>query len=297
MKYKKSIPSMIFDTFNYMFMIFVIFVMVYPFIHVLAVSFSESAPVGMGHVSWFPKGFDLKSYELVFTSNAVALAYKNTIIYTVVGTILVLIASSMCAYPLSKKRFYGRNFISFFLALTMIFPGGMIPKFLLISGLGLLDTRASVILISVCNVWYIVLVRTNFQSIPESISESAYIDGANDWRILFQIILPLSKPILATVGLFAAVSYWNSFFHALIFLNDPKKYPLQLILRKIITSNIEDLGISDQLSSRGNPAEGLGLIERVKAATIIVTVGPILLVYPFAQKYFIKGALVGSVKA
>lgn len=295
MKYNKSIGSKLFDVINFLFMIFIIIIMIYPFIHVLSISISDSAPVGLGEVTWIPKGFNFRAYSMVLSSNAIGVAYKNTIIYAGVGTTLILLLSSLAAYPLSKKRFYGGNIIAFLLAITMIFPGGMIPKFLVIKTLGLLDSRWSVILISVSNIWYIVLIRTNFQALPKDLSEAAYIDGANDWRILFQIYIPLSKPILATVALFAIVSYWNSFFHALIFLNDSAKFPLQMILRKVIMANMEDLGLGEFLG-KGNPAEGIGLIQKLKMATIIVAIGPIIIVYPFVQKYFVKGVLVGSVK-
>ena len=294
MKYKQSAGSITFDVANIVFMLLLSFVMIYPFVFVVSVSVSPAELVTKGEVKFFPKGFDLEAYEAVFSTSAIIRAYVNTVNYTVTGTVLILLIACFGAYPLSKSRLYGRKFITFAFALTMIIPGGMIPNFLIIKSLGLLDTMWAIVLPPVTSIWYIIIIRTNFQSIPESLTESAYIDGASEWRTLFQIIVPLSKPILATIGLFAAVNHWNSFFHALLYLNDPKKFPLQIILRNVIQSEVMNAEMWAMWLERGQQAAGY--IEKVKMATIAVAIGPIILVYPFAQKYFIKGALVGSIK-
>ena len=294
MKFKRTLGSVTFDVTNISLMILLSFIMIYPFVFVLSVSVSAPEAVVKGWVKLFPKGFDFDAYEAVFRSSEIVRAYVNTINYTVTGTLLILLFASFAAYPLSKSRFYGRKTVTFLFALTMIIPGGMIPNFLLIKNLGLLDTMWAIVLPPIFNIWYIILIRTNFQSIPESLTESAHIDGASEWRTLFQIVIPLSKPILATIGLFADVNHWNSFFHALLYLNDPKKFPLQIILRNVIQAEVQTAGFTEMLIERGGM--GAGFVEKVKMATIAVAIGPIILVYPFAQKYFIKGALVGSIK-
>lgn len=290
MLHKQSMGSRIFDVVNIFFMVLLVFIMIYPLWYVLSISISDSAAVTLGRVRLFPMGFDYKAYTAIFKTSDLPVAYKNTIIYTCLSTFLVVFFCSIAAYPLSKRDLYGKRIITFLMALTMIFPAGIIPKFLLMKDIGLLDSIWALVLPPAFSVWYMVLIRTNFQALPESLIESAHIEGAGEWRVLFQIVLPLSKPIIATVALFAAVSQWNSFFPALLYLNDPEKYPLQMILRKVITAEAEH-GLLE-----GYGAEGSGFIQKVKMATIIVSIGPIIIVYPFVQKYFIKGTMVGSVK-
>lgn len=290
MLFRKSVGSRIFDIANIAFMVLLVFIMVYPLWYVLAVSISSSSAVTLGKVKLFPVGFNYKAYTAIFKTNDIPVSYKNTIVYTCVSTALTIFFCSIAAYPLSKKNLYGKRFIALMLALTMLFPAGMIPSFLVIKELGLLDSMWALVLPPAFSVWNIVLIRTNFQALPDSLAESAHIDGAGHWRILFQIVLPLSKPIIATVALFAAVSQWNSFFSALLYLNDPEKYPLQMVLRKVITAEAEHEVL------QGYGAEGSGFIQKVKMATIVVAMGPIVAVYPYAQKYFIKGTMVGSVK-
>jgi putative aldouronate transport system permease protein len=179
----------------------------------------------------------------------------------------------------------------------MILPAGMIPQFLLIMNLHLIDTLWAIVVPPMFSIWYIILIRTNYQTIPESLIDSAKIDGASDWRVLFQIIIPLSKPIIATIALFAAVHHWNEFFSALIYLNDAKKYPLQMVLRSVlITQEETDMAALNELTIKLGGIMGSGFVEKMKMATVVATIGPIILIYPFAQKYFIKGTLVGSVK-
>ena len=297
MKYKQSTGSVIFDMANIILMLLLISVMLYPFLWVLSTSISDPVAVAKGQVKLLPRGFDMSAYKTILRTNKIAIGYKNSIIYTVLGTLFILVFTSVTAYPLSRGTLYGRRILTFILALTMILPAGMIPKFLLIKDLHMLDTLWAMVIPPMFSIWYIILVRTNFQALPDSLIDSAKIDGASEWRVLFQIVIPLSKPILATIALFAAVNHWNEFFSALLYLNDAKKYPLQMVLRTVLSSvyDIDRVVIDDSIKTMGGVV-GSGFMEKVKMAIIITTIGPIILVYPFAQKYFIKGTLVGSVK-
>ncbi len=293
MKYKQSFGSSAFDVANVIAMLLLVFVMIYPFLYVFSVSVSDGAAVQAGRVKIVPVGFNLDGYKAVFRTNETVRAYLNTINYAVTGTVVILLVSCLAAYPLAQTRLLGRKSITFAMALTMIIPGGMIPNFLLVRDLHLLDTMWAIVLPPAFNVWYIVLIRTNMQQIPSSLTDSAYIDGAGHFLTLFRIVLPLSKPILATVALFAAVYHWNGFMHALLYLNDIRKWPLQMILRRVISSEIENLGVAEMILKSGNMP---GFIEKVKMATVVVSIGPIVLAYPFLQKYFVRGTLVGSLK-
>jgi len=297
--YTAGIGSRLFDAAIYAILILLIFACFYPFLYVFSVSISDSVAVASGHVTFLPIGFDTFAYETILGDPAIIRAYANTIFYAVSATALTILLTSLTAYPLSLKHFYGRHVITIFFTITMFFSGGLIPTFLLIRNLGMLDTIWAIILPGALGMWNIIILRTNFQALPEELRESAYIDGAGNWRILFQIILPLSKPILATICLFTLVGQWNNFFGPLLYLNSPDKYPLQIILRKLIiigemrgeflenqTNELSYLGKSDML----------GFYESLKMAAIMVSIGPIIAVYPFIQKYFVKGVLVGSVK-
>ena len=294
---KQSAGAWAFDIANIFTMLLMMLIMAYPFMHVFSVSISDSDHVARGVVGMlpvFPISFD--GYEVVFQQEQILRAYVNTIVYTVTGTIAVLLICSIGAYPLSIRTLKGRTFFGLLFSLTMILPSGMIPAFLLIKGLGMLDTIWALIIPPVFNFWFIVLLRTNFASVPDTLRESARMDGANEWTILFRIILPLSKPILATVGLFAAVAQWNSFFAPLLYLIDAAKFPLQILLHKVVLQNYMDSAQLRDLAHYQGISLGPGFLAKVRMATVIVAIGPIILVYPFVQKYFVKGALVGSVK-
>lgn len=297
--YKVSFGSRLFDAAIYTFLIVLILSCLYPFLYVFSVSISDSIPVASGKVTFFPIGIDTYAYATILGDPAIILAYANTILYAVSGTLLTLLLTSLTAYPLSLKRFYGRNVITVFFTITMFINGGLIPTFLLIRSLGMMNTIWAIIVPGALTMWNIVIIRTNFQGLPEELRESAYMDGASNWRILFQIVLPLSKPILATIALFTLVGQWNNFFGPLLYLSSPDKYPLQIILRKLIITNemrgeFLEQATSD-LSRTGN-ANMIGFYESVKMAAIMVSIGPIIMVYPFIQKYFVKGVLVGSIK-
>ena len=292
---KKSASRIAFEIFNVVFMIVLRAVMLYPFIFTFSASVSNSAQVAAGNVKLLPKGFNLESYKTVLGYQKVWVAYGNTIIYTVVGTAVSLALTICGAYPLSRSDFYGKGVFVFFITLTMIFSGGLIPTFLVVRGIHLYNSMWAVILSGALSTMNMIIMRTFFQGIPDALEEAATIDGCSDFQILVKIILPLSTASLMTIGMFYAVGYWNSWFPALIYLRDAEKYPLQLVLRQIVLQNqINDL-ISQQSGTTIEDTTKM-VSETVKYAVVMVATIPILCVYPFVQKYFVKGALVGSIK-
>lgn len=292
---KKSASRIAFEIFNVVFMIVLCAVMLYPFIFTFSASVSNSAQVAAGNVKLLPKGFNLESYKTVLGYQKVWVAYGNTIIYTVVGTAVSLALTICGAYPLSRSDFYGKGVFVFFITLTMIFSGGLIPTFLVVRGIHLYNSMWAVILPGALSTMNMIIMRTFFQGIPDALEEAATIDGCSDFQILVRIILPLSTASLMTIGMFYAVGYWNSWFPALIYLRDAEKYPLQLVLRQIVLQNqINDL-ISQQSGTTIEDTTKM-VSETVKYAVVMVATIPILCVYPFVQKYFVKGALVGSIK-
>jgi len=286
----KSFGSRLLDKLNFVFMILVIVVTLYPLYYVAIVSLSDGTAVLRGEVRFLPVGFTFETYRLVLEDPQIPRALWNSVVYTTVGTLINLVMTALCAYPLARARFSGRKFFTWVVTLTMFFSGGLIPLYLLVMQLGLIDTIWAIVLPVAINPWNMFILRTSFQGIPEDIYEAATIDGANDLETMFRIILPLSKPILATLLLFYAVAHWNSFFNALIFLNDGRKYPIQLLLRNIVL-----LGHMEQ-SSEMYATEFMVIEKTLKYATIMVSTLPILLVYPFVQRYFVKGVMIGAIK-
>ncbi|OMF20991.1 hypothetical protein BK127_01730 [Paenibacillus sp. FSL H7-0331] len=271
---------------------------VLPFVYMLSISLSNPVQVGLYQVGLIPHGFNWKSYETVFQDNQILLSYWNSVRYTMLGTVLVLLIGCMTAYPLSVNRFKARRPLSILFTFTMFFSGGLIPSFMLLKNLSLLDTIWAITLPAAFSFWNIVILRTNFQAMPQELYESAFIDGANDWQILFRIVLPLSKAILATIALFASVGLWNAYFGPLMYLTSPEMQPLTIILRRILLANeVLSQGALDQANSMEiDPVASAGRMMSIRMATIFVTIGPIVLIYPFVQKYFVQGVLVGSVK-
>jgi putative aldouronate transport system permease protein len=290
MKIKKSVGSHIFDTFNYLFMGFLVLSMLVPFIHVAAVSMSSAGPVIQNKVTIWPVGFNVESYKKILTDPYILTSYKNTLFYTAFGTFINLILTAMTAYALAKKKMIFRNGFTMIIMFTMIFNGGMIPNYLLVQKLKLIDTLWAVVLPGAISTWNLMVMRQFFMAIPESLEESAMIDGCNDIQIFYKIILPLSKASLATIGLFYAVGHWNSFFLPLIYLHSKSKYPIQIILRSmVIEGNLQSVQTQ-------NASEAATVVQNIKYTVIMVATLPILAVYPFIQKYFVKGSMVGSVK-
>lgn len=272
-------------------LLFVNIIMLYPFILVISLSISDPQAVLRGEVVFLPKGFSTQAYEKMITTPNFWISYKNTIIYAVVGTLITLILTSLTAFPLAVTKFKSRKYLNLYYMITMFVYGGMIPTFLVIRSLGIIDTLWAMVLPGALSAYNIMIFRSFFQGIPESLHESAYIDGANDWRVLFSIILPLSKPVIATIALFTMVRHWNSFFNALLYLNTPSKYPLQMILRNILMG-AEQLDKTQGFEDFANRS----VTESLKSASIIITTLPVICIYPFIQRYFVKGVMIGSVK-
>lgn len=263
----------------------------YPFVYVLSASVSMPHNVVTGKVLLYPIGFTLGAYKEVLGNPDIWMAYGNTIFYTIVGTIVCMTLTILGSYALSKKRLRGRKLFTIFVTLTLWFDAGMIPFYLTLRNLGLLNTRTGIIIAFACNAFKVILLRTNFEAIPEELEESAKVDGGTDWQILTRIYLPLAKPALATVGLFYAIEKWNGYFWSMIILTDKKKMPLQVLLKKMIVENDLQSEYAAALDFSSTVSA-----ETVTYATIIVSIIPIVLVYPYIQKYFVKGMMVGAVK-
>lgn len=281
----------IFHVANYIFLGIVSLAALYPFVYVLSASISSPRDVLTGQIVLLPKHIMFDSYKQVFADKTIVIAYANTIFYTIAGTAVSMFLSICGAYVLSKKSLHGKTFFAFFIALTMWFSAGMIPTYLNIKSLGLLDTRWGVILPHAVSVFNVILLRTFFQGIPDSLEESAAMDGASHWTILTKIYLPLSKAAIATVTMFYALSMWNGYFWPMVIIRDQNKVPLPVILKKLIVEN----SIGDEFSTAVNAAARVSS-DTVTFATIIASIIPVIVVYPFVQKYFVKGVMVGSIK-
>lgn len=279
-----------FDIINMLILTAFTICVLYPFVYVIAISLSDTVHVLKNEVFIIPLGFNLKAYEKVFQDPYFITSYLNTFKYTIVGTTINILLTAMTAYPLSKKYLKGHKIIMFAITLTMIFSGGMIPNYILIKNLTMIDTIWSIVLPGAIIVWNLILMKTFFESIPDSLEESAKIDGYNDFQILWKIIIPVSVPIISAMVLFYAVGHWNNFFAPLIYLNTQSKYPLQIILRGIVISG--EMNIANNLSTGGEVI----MSQSIKFAVIIVSMVPMVVLYPFIQKYLIKGIMVGSIK-
>jgi putative aldouronate transport system permease protein len=293
MAIRKKIGETVFDTANAAFMLCLMAACVYPLLYVAFASISQPDQI-IAHrgILLHPLGINFSSYLRVFENPMIMSGYGNTLFLLVVGTSLNLLFTSLGAYALSRKKFPLRNTIMFGIVFTMMFKGGLIPFYLQVRDLNLLDNRWALILPSVISAWNLIIMRTYFLGIPDSLEESAVVDGANDWRILFGIILPLSAPVVAVMVLFYGVHHWNSWFHAMIFLRDRELYPLQIILREILIAN----DTSKMMVNVSNSEDAGQIGETIKYATIIVATLPILCIYPALQKYFIKGVMIGAIK-
>ncbi|BBH22389.1 protein LplC [Paenibacillus baekrokdamisoli] len=268
-------------------------VTLYPFWYVLMYSLSDpKLAMGGGLFIWM-KGFSLTSYELLLHSKGIFHAYGNSIFRLVVGTAINIVFTAMLAYPLSIRRFVGRNFITLLIFFTMLFSGGMIPSYLVVKELGLIDSIWSLIIPGAISAWNLIIMKNYFQSLPVELEESANIDGATPMRILFSIVLPVSGPVIAAIALFYGVAHWNSYFDAILYINSDAKQVLQVFLRTMLQSSS-----LQQVQGTDNFAASIGLVteESVKMATVVASVIPMLIVYPFLQKYYVKGVMVGSIK-
>ncbi|NOU92658.1 ABC transporter permease subunit [Paenibacillus sp. LMG 31456] len=290
----QSTSEKIFDALVHTVLALVCVIVLYPLLFILVASFSSPEAVMRGEVWLWPKDITWVGYLRIFQNNEILSGYLNTIMYTVVGTAINLVMSVAAAYPLSRKDFYGRNVIAAMMVFTMFFSGGMIPTYLLVKNLGMLNSMWALIIPGAVSVYNILIMRTFFQNgIPYEMQEAASIDGCSNMSTLMRIVLPLSMPIIAVMILFYSVGHWNAYFSALIYLTDRDKYPLQLFLREILIQGQmqEMLGVGDDTQAK-IVMEG----EAIKYAVVIVANLPILMLYPFLQKYFTKGVMIGAVK-
>ena len=294
---KKKLFPPVFDFVLYTLMTLLTASFLYPFIYVLSVSVSDSYAVAQNSVRLLPIGFDIKAYQHVLRDDTIFRAYMNTVLYSAIGTIITLVLTCLAAYPMAMKNLYGKPVIIVFFAIPMFFGGGLIPFYLLIRDLHILNTIWAIVVPGAVGMWNIVIVRTYFQTIPESIQESAHMDGASHWRVLLQLIIPLSKPVIAVMIMFRAVGLWNEFFAPLMFLSGTEKMPLQVVLRTLIVSrNTSQQSIMTNTAA-STEVDPFGLRQKIKMAAVIVSIGPIIAVYPFLQKYFVKGVMIGAIKA
>lgn len=282
-----------FTVINYTVLTFLFLIVAYPLILILSSSFSSPFAVTLGKVWLFPVDFSLEGYKAVFEQRGVIIGFRNTMFYTVVGTLLNVFMTIIAAYPLSRKDFYGKNVVMFLFVFTMMFGGGMIPTYLLVRDLGLLDTPWAMIIPGAMGVWNVIITRTYFQTtIPQEMLEAAQMDGCNDFKFVWKIVIPLSGPIIAVIALFCAVGNYNKYFDALLYLKNPDLFPLQIALREVLIVNV----IDPTLMVGKEAAEIEALHDSLKYALIVVSSFPVLVIYPFVQKHFIKGMMIGSLK-
>lgn len=282
---------MAFEIINHVLLIFLGAVTLYPFIYVFSASISNPLRVLAGDVLLLPKEINFDAYKIILNYEYFWIAYRNTFFYTLIGTIMNVALTILAAYPLSRRWLYGRGVIQFFIIFTLFFSGGLIPNFLLIKELGMLDTPLAMIVPGAVSVGNLIIARTYLQTnLPDDFVEAAEMDGATDLDVLIKIVLPLSLPVVAVITLFYAVGHWNEYFNALIYLRSRELLPLQVILREIVIANATQEVLSDFAGMRAQMAESL------KYAVIIVATLPILLSYPFLQRYFVKGVMIGGLK-
>ncbi len=298
---KKTAGERIFDCINTIFLALLAIACLYPLLYVLFASFSQPIEL-MKHRGLLlrPLGFTIEGYKLVFKNPSITSGYLNTLFYVTAGTAINLFMTSLGAYVLSRKNVLWKNIIAFMITITMLFSGGLIPFYLLVKNLGMLNTRWALIIPGAISTYNLFVMRTAFAGVPDSLEESAKIDGANDFVVLFRIILPLSKAVLAVMTLFYAVGHWNSWFNAMIFLRKRELFPLQLILREILLANdmqsMSNLEGLVDVSVQANADIVYFARLLVQYCTIIVATLPILFLYPFVQKYFVQGVMIGSLK-
>ena len=288
---KRSLGDKMFDAANYTVLTFLMVITLYPFLYVLFASVSVPSQLARhSGILWKPEGFYLEAYRLVLQNPMIQIGYSNTLFYVVVGTVLNVFFTALFAFVLSRRDVYWKKYMMMMIVFTMFFSGGIIPEYMLVRDLGMLDTRWSIIFPTLIATWNLIIMRTSFQSIPYELEESAKIDGATDWSVFARIILPLSIPLLAVMVLFYGVQHWNAWAQALIYLRDRELFPLQLVLREILIQN--STAETANLSGGNDPFLG----EVIKYATIIVATLPILVLYPLIQRHFTKGVMIGALK-
>lgn len=291
----RTLGDKIFDTFNVAFFILLSIIMIFPLWNVLMTSLVDAGEFYRRPLILWPEKLYLTSFKFILSGGEIREALFVTIALTVVGSLYSMFCTTMLSYALSKKYLPGRNIFLFIIMVTMFFGGGLIPYYLLIRNLHLMNTFWVLFIPGGVSTWNFLVIKSFFSQLPAELEESAKIDGATDVTVFFRIVLPLSLPVLATFTLFYGVSYWNSWYNALLFIQDSKLFPLQLVLRKMVVQNVRPVAMDAQARSQGVKAGAL-FDEGIKMATVVVATVPILCVYPFLQKYFAKGVLIGSVK-
>lgn len=291
---RESVGDRVFLALIYIFLCCVLVAVLYPLLYIVSSSFSSAQAVVSGKVWLWPVDFSLMGYKVIFSNPAILTGYMNSIIYTLLGVSINVVMTVAIAYPLSRSTFVGRNLIMMLLVFTILFSGGLIPTYLTVKAVGILDTRWAMVLPGALSVFQVIVARTFFQStIPKELGEAAELDGCSDIGFLWRVVLPLSKAIIAVLILFYAVGIWNAYFDALIYLKSPELYPLQIILRNILILNTID---ATALVDANQMAARQGLRDLLKYSLIVVATVPILCIYPFVQKYFVQGIMIGSVK-
>lgn len=284
----KSKSSLVYTVINVLIMLLVIVVTLFPILNILAKSFSSLKYLTLNEVTLIPKGFNLDTYKIIMKDMDFWVEYKNTILYTILGTLVNLIMTTLFAYPLSVSRLKGRKVLMAFVVFTMFFNGGIIPNYMVVSGLNMRNTIFAIIIPGAISTFNLIVMRTFFEGIPKELEEAASIDGMNTYGILVRIILPLSKPILATMVLFYAVGMWNSWFPAVLYLDHKSMNPVMIYLRNLIQG---------ATSAAANDSDSIGSVSvNIQYVTVVLTSLPIICVYPFLQKYFVQGVMIGSVK-
>jgi len=287
----KTAGSRIFDIVNYTLLALIGLITFLPFVHIIAGSFTTATELAQKQFVIIPSVWSLDAYRYIFSTNTIFRALGVSVGVTLFGTLFSMLLTALMAYGLSRKDLVGRSGIMFMVVFTMLFNGGLIPTFLVVKEVGLIDSLAALVVPTAINAFNLIIMRNFFQNLPDGIEESAKIDGCSDWGTLFKIVIPLSMPAIATISLFYAVTYWNTYITAILYLNDSTKWPVQVILRQIVILASGLTGDTSGMDDFVRPPE-----QTVKMAVIVVATLPILCVYPFLQKHFAKGALLGSIK-
>ena len=287
MKIKESGSYRVFKVFNAIILTLISVAMLYPFLYLVAQSFSSTRAIVAGQVGLIPKDFNISTYKYVITDGKFIPYYGNTIVYSIIGTVCALLFSALLAYPLSKAELYGGKAINKFIIFTMYFSGGMIPNYILMVSLGLRDTVASFILPGMISTYYVILMRSFFLTLPRELEEAGEIDGLDLWGVFWRIAIPLSKPIIATMTLFYVVQYWNDWFDAFLYLDTTTKWPVAYYLRQLISS---------ASGTSADAGDAMQIASNIKSCAMVLTSAPIICIYPFIQKYFVQGMMLGGVK-
>jgi putative aldouronate transport system permease protein len=289
---RRTYKEAAFDYFNFIFMLVICFVTIYPIWYVLVNSFNEGNDAMRGGIYWWPRVFSIDSYKAVFANNGIMLAMGVTVAKTLIGTVVHVLFTAMVAYAFSRKELIGRNVYMLIGTITLFFSGGLIPYYLLIRDLGMLDSFLVYIIPAMFSFFDLIIFLSFFREIPDALEEAAKIDGANDFKIFYQIILPVSMPVVATIALFHGVYQWNDYFTGMIYINKSDLQPIQTYLYRVVAQSSSNQMMA---ATTGSVAKTVSS-QSIKLATMVVTTLPIVLVYPFLQKYFVKGFMIGSIK-